>query len=271
MVSRTLRLLLKGDLRFLQRPDYGIAGVVFDDNDVRFDHSLGDNRVWVQYFDSNGKLCEEPLDRKNQITGDLEPVVIRKNHFVILTARKTDSESDSDENFQWIMNPRFMNMLKERKDLTDQKDKQIQEMELQLNGAITDSDFYKNHVETIVTDNRVMNTKTAELFRENLNLKRQNREIYAKLKELQADVVSAESAREQKLENAEKEGRAREMTRDQLTKEALEEQREMSNLYSRYDKDETQHEETKKMLADINKTIKEKAKEREKIPVTTTA
>ena len=76
----------------------------------KYDHSWGVMRLWAVGVTVDGKKFEEPLDRKNKRTGELEDIIQMKNDFIVVTARSSSSlDDDDDENFQYFLNPHTVN------------------------------------------------------------------------------------------------------------------------------------------------------------------
>ncbi len=71
-----------------------------------YDSSIGESRMWVHGVRfGGGKFFDEPLDRKNPKTNELESVVLAETSHLILTARRRPDLSDEEDNFMWLENP----------------------------------------------------------------------------------------------------------------------------------------------------------------------
>ncbi|HDD57556.1 MAG TPA: hypothetical protein ENF43_03460 [Thermoplasmatales archaeon] len=173
----------------------------------RYDPGWGIMRQWVKGITLDGEKFEEPLDRKNKRTAELEDLVQMKNDLIIVTARNSsDPDDDNDENFQYFMNPYQANEIKQQIDTVKEKDRIIHDLKKRYESAIKQRDMYYMEAESVKSELNALREKVINLS-ERLAEQTQRAEDYKRqLKELQIHIVREESKLDEKLKTAQQLG-----------------------------------------------------------------
>ena len=173
----------------------------------RYDPGWGIMRQWVKGITLDGEKFEEPLDRKNKRTAELEDLVQMKNELIIVTARNSsDPNDDNDENFQYFMNPHQVNEIKQQIDTVKEKDRIIHDLKKRYESAIKQRDMYYMEAESVKSELNALREKVINLS-ERLAEQTQRAEDYKRqLKELQIHIVREESKLDEKLKTAQQLG-----------------------------------------------------------------
>ena len=121
---------------FIRRDGFVIVGLLVDKYQ-RVDTASGDMRTWGFIKDLNWRDIDEPLDRKNRLTGEIESCICWENNQVVITARRTKDSRDDDDNFMWLMGAPDANAWKEIKDKIKTLERTIHSLERELEGKNT--------------------------------------------------------------------------------------------------------------------------------------
>ena len=112
------------------------------------------------------KWFKEPLDRFDQSRQAFEPVVLCENQYgIVITARRTSSAKDDEDNFMWLENP--MRIQEFRKIQTDLglKDRVISSLRNDLEAVKKERDFWKDAAETSGAESRDLRERISVLQR----------------------------------------------------------------------------------------------------------
>ena len=174
----------------------------------RYDPGWGIMRSWAKGIKLNGETFEEPLDRKNKRTGELEDLTQMRNDLVIITARNsTDPDDENEDNFQYLMNPYQANEIKDSLDRVKEKDRIIHDLQKRLKEATEKANRYHAEAEAITSEINTLREKVRNLS-ERLAEQTQRAEDYKRqLKELQIGMIREESKLDEQLRTSEKLGR----------------------------------------------------------------
>ena len=174
----------------------------------RYDPGWGIMRSWAKGIKLNGETFEEPLDRKNKRTGELEDLIQMRNDMVIITARNsTDPDDENEDNFQYLMNPYQANEIKDSLDRVKEKDRIIHDLQKRLKEATEKANRYHAEAEAITSEINTLREKVRNLS-ERLAEQTQRAEDYKRqLKELQIGMIREESKLDEQLRTSEKLGR----------------------------------------------------------------
>lgn len=201
----------------------------------RYDPGWGIMRSWAKGIKLNGDTFEEPLDRKNKRTGELEDLIQMRNDLVIITARNSpDPDDDNDDNFQYLMNPYQVNEIKDSLDRVKEKDRIIHDLQKRLKEAIEKANRYQAEAEAITSEINTLREKVRNLS-ERLAEQTQRAEDYKRqLKELQIGMIREESKLDEQLRTSEKLGRLEGKDSADIiidaTKKQIEARRELDKL-----------------------------------------
>ena len=174
----------------------------------RYDPGWGIMRSWAKGIKLNGETFEEPLDRKNKRTGELEDLIQMRNDMVIITARNsTDPDDENEDNFQYLINPYQANEIKDSLDRVKEKDRIIHDLQKRLKEATEKANRYHAEAEAITSEINTLREKVRNLS-ERLAEQTQRAEDYKRqLKELQIGMIREESKLDEQLRTSEKLGR----------------------------------------------------------------
>ena len=176
--------------------------------ELKYDPGWGIMRSWAKGLTFDGKKFEEPLDRKNKRTGELEDLVQMKNDLLIITARNsTDPDDDNEANFQYFMNPHMINDTKDKLDSVKEKDRIIHDLEKRLKEATTKMDTYRAVADSVESEVNSLRERVRNLS-ERLSEQTQRAEEYKRqLKELQIGLIREESKLDEKLKTSDRLGK----------------------------------------------------------------
>ena len=201
----------------------------------RYDPGWGIMRSWAKGIKLNGETFEEPLDRKNKRTGELEDLIQMRNDLVIITARNSpDPDDDNDDNFQYLMNPYQVNEIKDSLDRVKEKDRIIHDLQKRLKEAIEKANRYQAEAESATSELNTLRERVRNLS-ERLAEQTQRAEDYKRqLKELQIGMIREESKLDEQLKTSEKLGRLEGKDSADIiidaTKKQIEARRELDKL-----------------------------------------
>ena len=201
----------------------------------RYDPGWGIMRSWAKGIKLNGETFEEPLDRKNKRTGELEDLIQMRNDMVIITARNsTDPDDENEDNFQYLMNPYQANEIKDSLDRVKEKDRIIHDLQKRLKEATEKANRYHAEAEAITSEINTLREKVRNLS-ERLAEQTQRAEDYKRqLKELQIGMIREESKLDEQLRTSEKLGRLEGKDSADIiveaTKKQIEARRELDKL-----------------------------------------
>ena len=201
----------------------------------RYDPGWGIMRSWAKGIKLNGDTFEEPLDRKNKRTGELEDLIQMRNDMVIITARNsTDPDDENEDNFQYLINPYQANEIKDSLDRVKEKDRIIHDLQKRLKEATEKANRYHAEAEAITSEINTLREKVRNLS-ERLAEQTQRAEDYKRqLKELQIGMIREESKLDEQLRTSEKLGRLEGKDSADIiveaTKKQIEARRELDKL-----------------------------------------
>lgn len=179
----------------------------------KFDSGWGSMRIWAVglTFDEPGlggiaikaKRFEEPLDRKNKRTGELEDLVQMENDFLIVTARNTsDPDDENDENFQYFIPPHSANRMKDTIDRVRERDRIIQDLEKKVAETEQSRDFYQREAEAYGSEIRMLKGKVSNVSERVANAEQQADHYRTLVKKTQTSALEEEGFMDEKLTGA---------------------------------------------------------------------
>lgn len=180
----------------------------------KFDSGWGQMRTWAigLTFDEPGlagaiavksKRFEEPLDRKNRRTGELEDLVQMENDFLIVTARNTsDPDDDNDDNFQYFIPPHSANRMKDSTDRVKERDRIIQDLEKKVGETEQSRDFYQREAEAYGNEIRMLKGKVANISERVANAEQQADHYRTLVKKTQTTALEEEGFMDEKMTGA---------------------------------------------------------------------
>jgi len=174
----------------------------------KYDSGWGSMRVWalgLTFEEKTGKIqrIEEPLDRKNRRTSELEDLVQMENDFIIVTARNTsDPDDENDDNFQYFINPHSANRMKDSIDRIKERDRIIQDMEKKIAEVEQSRDYYQREADAYGNEIRSLKSKVATLSERISNSEQQADHYRTLLKKTHTSVIEEEGFMDEKLKDA---------------------------------------------------------------------
>lgn len=126
----------------------------------KYDPGWGGMRVWCIGITTEGKKFEEPLDRKNRRTGELEDLVQLETDLLLVTARSSqDPDDENEDNFQYFISPHQANRYKDMDDRIKERDRIIHDMEKKIMETERLRDFYQREAEAYGNEIRMLKTR----------------------------------------------------------------------------------------------------------------
>jgi len=211
-----MQALREVDCKMLIRVDgFIFAGIVSKIKRI-YDSQIGKDRRWALGATMEGKMFEEPLDRKNPKSGRLEDCVQRETEYMIITARRSFDAKDTDDNFSWLPHQFSMDEMKTLED-------EVAVLRRTNNRVTEEIDSTKKHMQLLEGDAH----NTAEqnnIFRETLRrmssalsvLETENQGLYSLLNKLRAHGLEFEGELSVELARALEKGKERAMTAHEL-------------------------------------------------------
>jgi hypothetical protein len=211
-----MQALREVDCKMLIRVDgFIFAGIVSKIKRI-YDSQIGKDRRWALGATIEGKMFEEPLDRKNPKSGRLEDCIQRETEYMIITARRSFDAKDTDDNFTWLPHQFSMDEMKTLQDEVD--------VLRRTNNRVTEQiGATEKHMALLETDAH----NTAEqnnVFRETLRkmssvmntLEMENQGMYTLLQRLRAHGLEVEGELAVELARALDKGKERAQTAHEL-------------------------------------------------------
>jgi len=174
----------------------------------KYDSGWGSMRTWavgLTFDETTNKIkrIEEPLDRKNRRTSELEDLVQMENDFLIVTARNTsDPDDENDDNFQYFINPHSANHMKDSLDRVKERDRIIQDMEKKIGETEQSRDFYQREAEAYGNEIRMLKGKVANVSERLANAEQQSDHYRTLVKKTQTSALEQEGFLDEKLTGA---------------------------------------------------------------------
>lgn len=129
----------------------------------KYDPGWGGMRVWavgIKLQDGKVEKWEEPLDRKNRRTGELEDLVQMETDLLLVTARSSqDPDDENEDNFQYFIGPHQANRFKDMEDRIKERDRIIHDMEKKIMETERLRDFYQREAESYGNEIRLLKTR----------------------------------------------------------------------------------------------------------------
>ena len=238
--------------------------------ELKHDSGWGVMRRWAKGITLDGNVFEEPLDRKNKKTGDLEDIVQMKNDLILVTARNsTDPDDDNHDNFQYLLNPHTANEFKDQFDSIKEKDRIIHDLMKRLDETNAKLNMYYGDAESAKSELNSLREKVRNLS-ERLAEQTQRAEDYKRqLKELQIGLLREESKLDEKMKTTDTlgklEGKDSADIVIEASKKQVEASKELSKLAGGVPESITKAdlEELKKSILSVMKPKEEEKKEEE--------
>ncbi len=215
----------------------------------RYDSSWGQMRFWAVGLTLDGKKFEEPVDRKNRRTGEIEDLVQMETDFLVITARKTgDPDDDNEDNFQYLMNPHASNRMKDAIDRLSERERIIQDMQKKMQELMNQRDYFEREAEASGSEIRQLKSRIAHLSEKNADLEQSNDYYKTLIKSSQIQRMHREGGIDEKMSGARDKGAFEAKDSSDVIVDAAKKQKEakrhltdigMSNLSGEY---VTQHE-----------------------------
>jgi len=177
----------------------------------KYDSGWGTMRVWAVgiTFDEGGKAkrFEEPLDRKNRRTGELEDIVQMENQMILITARTSeDLDDDNDENFQYLMPPHQSNRIKDSMDRISERDRIINDLEKKVAEISQLRDYYQREAESSGSEIRMLKAKVGHISERLSDSEQQAYHYRTLVKEDHANSLEHEGFMDEKMNTARQRG-----------------------------------------------------------------
>jgi hypothetical protein len=178
--------------------------------DFRFDPGWGGMRTWaIGILLKDGKLerFEEPLDRKNRRTGELENLVQLETDLFIVTARSSqDPDDENEDNFQYWIGPHQSNRYKDMEDRVKERDRIIHDMEKKIHESERLRDFYQRDAEASGNEIRMLKTRVSYTSEKLADSEQQTDHYRTLVKVNQIDNLGREGALDEQMSGARKRG-----------------------------------------------------------------
>jgi hypothetical protein len=213
MVMRRERLLLslKRELSeaytspfllFVRAKDFEIVGIMTKILH-KYDSGWGAMRVWAIGLTLDGKKFEEPLDRKNRRTGELEDLIQMKTNLLVITARNSsDPDDDDDKNFQYLIGPNQANSAKDAVDRIHERDRIIHDLQKKLDETENQRDFYQREAEASGSEIRNLKTRLSVTSEQLAYSEEQAKHYRTELKKAHVGRLEQEGELDEKLKGA---------------------------------------------------------------------
>lgn len=166
-ITRGFAGLPKTAFKILIRRDGFIPFGIVTVKSPEYDSSIGESRMWVHGVRfGGGKFFDEPLDRKNPKTSELESVVLAETPQLILTARRRPDLSDEDDNFMWLENP--FGVQEARKVMEDVRlrDHVMSSLRRQLETQRRYAEYWEGHAKAMGDSQREQEERVRRLSKE---------------------------------------------------------------------------------------------------------
>ena len=235
----------------------------------RYDSTWGVMRVWAKGITLNGDKFEEPLDRKNKRTGELEDLIQMKNDLIIVTARNsTDPDDENNNNFQYFLSPHQANEIRDALDSAKEKDRIMHDLNKRLQEALQKLNMYQSEAEASKSELNSLREKVRNLSERLAEQTQRANEYQRQLKELQIGLLREESKVDEKLKTASEigklEGKDSADIIIEATKKQVEARRELDKLGLGGLTSYATKEDLEKLKNEIISALKEEEKEPEK-------
>ena len=173
----------------------------------KYDSSWGTMRTWAIGLTFDGERFEEPLDRKNKRTGELEDLIQMKTDLFVITARNTGDPNDDDEsNFQYLMGPHSSNRMKDAMDRLKERDRIIQDLQKKLDESENQRDYYQREADASGSEIRMLKNKVSLLSEKVANVEEQASHYRTELKKAHIGGLESEGAIDENLRGARNRG-----------------------------------------------------------------
>jgi len=174
----------------------------------KYDSSWGTMRPWaIGLTLGDGKRFEEPLDRKNKRTGELEDIIQMKTNTILITARNTgDPDDDDDDNFSYLLSPHQSNRMKDSLDRIKERDRIIHDLQKKLDEIENQRDYYHREAEASGSEIRNLRARVSLLSEKVADVEQQASHYRTELKKAHIGRLEGEGAIDERLSDARKRG-----------------------------------------------------------------
>lgn len=157
-----------------------IVGLLVD-KEARLDTASGEMRTWGIIRTLDWKLIDEPLDRKNRLTGEIETCICFENNQLVMTARRSADIRDDNDNFVWLESSLDGTAWKELKDKIKERERTIHSLERELEGKQVLIDRINPRLDAVSTQADQLKGDLNALWPDLVATKRQLAQAYLQL------------------------------------------------------------------------------------------
>jgi len=151
----------KAGFKLLLRRDNFVPVGILTVKRPEVDSSRGMTRIWGEGVLiepdalTKGKFFREPLDRYDKATGNFESVILCENPFgIVITARRSSSIDDEEDNFMWLENPFTISQYRKIKNDNSIKERTISSLRNELESLRKERDFWRDSAESSAAEAR---------------------------------------------------------------------------------------------------------------------
>lgn len=173
----------------------------------KFDSGWGTMRPWAIGLTLDGKRFEEPLDRKNKRTGELEDIIQMKTSFLLITARDGgDPDDEDDNNFTYILSPNQANRMKDAVDRIKERERIIHDLQKKIEEIEHQREYFQREAEASGSEIKMLKSRVSLVSEKLADVEQQASHYRTELKKAHISRLEQEGEIDQSMRGARERG-----------------------------------------------------------------
>lgn len=187
---------------FIRAKNFEPVGIMTK-TENKFDSGWGQMREWAVGLTIEGKRFEEPLDRKNKRTGQLETLIQRKTSTVLVTARNNgDPDDEDDSNFTYMLSPQQAMRMKDSLDRLKERERIIHDLQKKLEESENQKEYFQREADSSGSEIKMLKSRLSIMSEKLADVEQQASHYRTELKKAHVGRLEEEGAIQQSLRGA---------------------------------------------------------------------
>lgn len=187
---------------FIRAKNYEPVGIMTK-TEHKFDSSWGQMREWAVGLTIDGKRFEEPLDRKNKRTGELETLIQKKTSSILMTARNNgDPDDEDDSNFTYMLSPQQAMRMKDSLDRLKERERIIHDLQKKLEESENQREYFQREADSSGSEIKMLKSRLSMMSEKLADVEQQASHYRTELKKAHVGRLEEEGAIQQSLRGA---------------------------------------------------------------------
>lgn len=193
-------------LLFFRAKNYEPVGIMTK-VEHKFDSGWGTMRPWAIGLTLDGNRFEEPLDRKNKRTGELEDIIQMKTSFLLITARDGgDPDDEDDNNFTYLLSPNQANRMKDAVDRIKERERIIHDLQKKMEEIEHQREYFQREAEASGSEIKMLKSRVSLVSEKLADVEQQASHYRTELKKAHVSRLEQEGEIDQSMRGARERG-----------------------------------------------------------------